>query len=235
MDPNRPDSSTPLHPRKVRSFVRRPGRATAGQRRALTELLPRFNAAGPAPLDLCTLFRRDAPRVLDVGFGDGEALVTSALNNPGVDYLGIEVHEPGVGHLLLLLEKSGATNVRVIVRDAAEVVPELLPDAAFAAVDLFFPDPWPKKRHHKRRLVQPPFVAEIARVLVPGGLLHVATDWADYARHTREVLAAEPRFTELTAEDLRGEPLAVRPPTKFERRGVRLGHEVTDLYYRARA
>jgi tRNA (guanine-N7-)-methyltransferase len=223
---------TPLHPRKVRSFVRRPGRATAAQRRALAELLPRFSALGPAPLDVRGLFGRDAPRVLDIGFGDGEALVTSALNNPAVDYLGIEVHEPGVGHVLLLLEKSGATNVRVIVRDAAEAVPELLPDASFAAVDLFFPDPWPKKRHHKRRLVQPPFVAELARVLVPGGLLHVATDWADYARHTREVLAADARFTAATAEDLRNEPLAVRPPTKFERRGVRLGHEVADLYYR---
>jgi tRNA (guanine-N7-)-methyltransferase len=224
---------TPLHPRKVRSFVRRPGRATAAQRRALADLLPRFSAERPAPLDLVSLFGRAAPRVLDIGFGDGEALVTNALNNPAVDYLGIEVHEPGVGHLLLLLEKSAATNVRVIVRDAAEVVPEL-PDASFAGVDLFFPDPWPKKRHHKRRLVQPPFVAELARILAPGGLLHVATDWADYARHTREVLEAEARFAGVPAEDLRDEPLAVRPPTKFERRGRRLGHEVADLYYRAR-
>jgi len=200
----------------------------------LAELLPRFNAKGPAPLDLPKIFGRAAPRVLDIGFGDGEALVTSALNNPAVDYLGIEVHEPGVGHLLLLLEKSGATNVRVIVRDAAEVVPQLLPDSSFVAVDLFFPDPWPKKRHHKRRLVQQPFVAELARVLAPGGLLHIATDWADYARHTREVLAGELRFTAVPAEDLHGEPLAVRPPTKFERRGRRLGHEVADLYYRTR-
>jgi tRNA (guanine-N7-)-methyltransferase len=198
----------------------------------LAELLPRFSAEGPAPLDLPKIFGRAAPRVLDIGFGDGEALVTSALNNPGVDYLGVEVHDPGVGHLLLLLEKTAATNVRVIVRDAAEVVPELLPDASFAAVDLFFPDPWPKKRHHKRRLVQPKFVAELARVLVPGGLLHVATDWADYARHTREVLAGNPRFTAVAADELRDEPLAVRPPTKFERRGRRLGHEVADLYYR---
>jgi tRNA (guanine-N7-)-methyltransferase len=225
---------TPFYPRKVRSFVRRPGRATAAQRRALAELLPRFSTAGPAPLDLLGLFGRAAPRVLDIGFGDGEALVTSALNNPGVDYLGVEVHEPGVGHLLLLLEKTAATNVRVIVRDAAEVVPELLPDASFVAVDLFFPDPWPKKRHHKRRLVQPAFAAELARVLVPGGLLHVATDWADYARHTREVLAADTRFTPVAADELRNEPLAVRPPTKFERRGMRLGHEMADLYYRAR-
>ena len=225
---------TPFHPRKVRSFVRRPGRATAAQRRALAELLPRFSTEGPAPLDLTRIFGRAAPRALDIGFGDGEALVTSALNNPGVDYLGVEVHEPGVGHLLLLLEKTAATNVRVIVQDAAEAVPQLLPDSSFAAVDLFFPDPWPKKRHHKRRLVQPAFVAELARVLVPRGLLHVATDWADYARHTREVLAADARFTAVPADELRDEPLAVRPPTKFERRGRRLGHEVADLYYRTR-
>ena len=221
--------------RKVRSFVRRPGRATAAQRRALAELLPLVNADRPSgPIDLRDLFGRDARRVLDIGFGDGEALVTNALNHPGVDYLGIEVHEPGIGHLLLLLERSGAKNVRVIARDATEVVPELLPDSSFDAVDLFFPDPWPKKRHHKRRIVQPPFVTEIARVLKRGGLLHVATDWADYARHTREVLERDTRFAAMTREDLSGEPLAVRPPTKFERRGVRLGHEVVDLYYRAR-
>jgi tRNA (guanine-N7-)-methyltransferase len=219
--------------RKVRSFVRRPGRATAAQRRAFAELLPRFSAdLPPGPLDLPRLFGRDAPRVLDIGFGDGEALATTAINNPSFDYLGIEVHEPGIGHLLLLLEQTALTNVRVIPRDAADVLPELLPAHGFAAANLFFPDPWPKKRHHKRRLVQPQFVAELARVLAPGGLLHIATDWADYARHTREVLAASPQFSAVEAEELRNEPLAARPPTKFERRGVRLGHEVADLYYR---
>jgi tRNA (guanine-N7-)-methyltransferase len=170
--------------------------------------------------------------VLDIGFGDGEALVTNALNNPTVDYLGIEVHEPGIGHLLLLLQQAAATNVRVVARDAADVLPQLIPDASFDFVDLFFPDPWPKKRHHKRRLVQPPFVAEIARVLKPGAFLHVATDWADYARHTREVLAASTQFTAVEAVELRDQPLAARPPTKFERRGVRLGHDVADLFYR---
>jgi tRNA (guanine-N7-)-methyltransferase len=134
----------------------------------------------------------------------------------------------------LLLEQAGARNVRVIARDAADIVPQLFADAAFEVVDLFFPDPWPKKRHHKRRLVQPAFVAEIARVLKPGGLLHVATDWADYARHTREVLAACERFVAIEPGELRDEPLARRPPTKFERRGVRLGHDVVDLYYRVR-
>ena len=228
-----PDSAA-THMRKVRSFVRRPGRATAAQRRAFAELLPRYGVSDNARLDLVQLFGREARRVLDIGFGDGEALVTSAVNNPGVDYLGVEVHEPGVGHLLLLLEKTGATNVRVIARDAADVLPEIIEDASFDCVDLFFPDPWPKKRHHKRRLVQPAFIAEVKRVLKPHGLLHVATDWADYARHTSEVLAATPEFEPIAAEALRDEPLAKRPPTKFERRGRRLGHDVADLYYRAR-
>ena len=221
------------HMRKVRSFVRRPGRATAAQRRALTELLPRYGIdATDGRIDLRAAFGREAPRVLDIGFGDGEALVTNALNNPAVDYLGVEVHEPGIGHLLLLLEHAGVENVRVIARDAAEAVPQQLADASFDAVDLLFPDPWPKKRHHKRRLVQPPFVGEIARVLKPGGFLHVATDWADYARHTREVLAQSAVLVAVEADDLRSNPLALRPPTKFERRGLRLGHEVADLLYR---
>jgi tRNA (guanine-N7-)-methyltransferase len=232
MDTPRPAAA---NMRKVRSFVRRPGRATPAQRRAFAELLPRYavNDTGQR-LELAKVFGRDVRRVLDIGFGDGEALVTNALNNPEVDYFGIEVHEPGIGHLLLLLEKTGATNVRLVARDAADVLPELIGDATFDCVDLFFPDPWPKKRHHKRRLVQPPFVAEIARVLKPGGLLHVATDWADYARHTAEVLAAAPNFEPIAASELRDETLAKRPPTKFERRGRRLGHDVADLYYRAR-
>ena len=210
--------------------MRRPGRATSAQRRALADLWPRFGVDAPqGPLDLTALFGREAPRVLDIGFGDGEALVTTAVNYPAVDYLGVEVHEPGIGHLLLLLERSGAPNVRVIERDAAEVLPQLLPDGSFAAVNLFFPDPWPKKRHHKRRLVQPEFVRELARVLADGGLLHIATDWADYARHTLEVLAAS---TDFAPTDASADPLAFRPPTKFERRGRRLGHEVADLFYR---
>jgi tRNA (guanine-N7-)-methyltransferase len=195
--------------------------------------LPRYGIGDAQErLDLAQLFGRDARRVLDVGFGDGEALVTSALNNPGVDYVGVEVHEPGIGHLLLLLEQTAIGNVRVIPRDASDVVPQLIADASFDAVDLFFPDPWPKKRHHKRRLVQPPFVAEVARVLKSGGILHVATDWADYARHTREVLAQSPELVPVDAANLCHNPLALRPPTKFERRGRRLGHEVVDLFYR---
>lgn len=230
MDTPRPATA---HMRKVRSFVRRPGRATTAQRRALAELLPRHGISDAEErLDLGRLFGRDAKRVLDIGFGDGEALVTNALNNPAVDYLGIEVHEPGIGHLLLLLEQAAITNVRVVARDASDVVPQLIADASFDAVDLFFPDPWPKKRHHKRRLVQPPFVAQIARVLKREGFLHVATDWPDYARHTREVLAQNADLVAVEAADLCHNPLALRPPTKFERRGRRLGHDVVDLFYR---
>lgn len=218
--------------RRVRSFVRRPGRLTAAQRRALADLMPRYGVeATAAPIDLSALFGRAAPRVLDIGFGDGEALATSAINYPGIDYLGVEIHDPGIGHLLLLLEQAAATNVRVIARDVADVVPEL-PDASLAAVNLFFPDPWPKKRHHKRRLVQPVFLVELARVLQAGGLLHIATDWADYARHTLEVLGASDLFASVDAGELKQEPLAFRPPTKFERRGRRLGHQVVDLFYR---
>jgi tRNA (guanine-N7-)-methyltransferase len=221
------------HPRRIRSFVRRPGRITTGQRRALETLMPRYGVPFcEARLDLDEVFGRRAPRVFDIGFGDGEALLTSAATFPDIDYLGAEVHEPGIGHLLLLLEQTAIGNVRVIPRDASDVVPQLIADASFDAVDLFFPDPWPKKRHHKRRLVQPPFVAEVARVLKSGGMLHVATDWTDYARHTREVLAADERFSLIEPSELTGEPLALRPPTKFERRGRRLGHDVVDLFYR---
>ena len=229
-----PRDTSAVHLRKIRSFVKRPGRVTAAQRRALSDLLPRFGVIAEAGtrLDLDALFDRSAPRVLDIGFGDGEALVTCAANHPEIDYLGVEVHEPGIGHLLLLLEKAGSTNVRVIARDAAEVIRELA-DGSIDAVNLFFPDPWPKKRHHKRRLVQPAFVAEIARVLQRDGLLHLATDWADYAEHARAVLAAEARLAAVkNDEDLCHNPLAFRPPTKFERRGRRLGHDVVDFFYR---
>jgi tRNA (guanine-N7-)-methyltransferase len=227
------DTSEPAQPplRRVRSFVRRPGRLTAAQRRALTDLMPRYAATSASGrLDLRELFGRDAPCVLDIGFGDGEALATSAINYPSHDYLGVEIHEPGIGHLLLLLEKAAVTNVRVIARDAADVVPDLA-DASLAAVNLFSPDPWPKKRHHKRRLVQPAFIGELARVLRPGGLLHVATDWADYSRHTREVLATSTSFVPVETVEVANDPRAFRPPTKFERRGRRLGHEVVDLLY----
>ena len=230
-----PYSMAPSHLRKVRSFVRRPGRITKAQQRALTTLLPRWGIPyGESTIDLDGVFGRRARRVLDIGFGDGEALLTTAANNPSIDYLGVEVHEPGIGHLLVLIEKAGLENIRIVGRDVVDVIDHMIGDDAFDAVNLFFPDPWPKKRHHKRRLIQPTFVAEIARVLVDNGLLHIATDWADYAEHTRAVLAQCSDFMLVAAEELGGDPLAFRPPTKFERRGLRLDHVIDDQYYRVR-
>jgi tRNA (guanine-N7-)-methyltransferase len=220
------------HPRKIRSFVRRPGRLTRAQERALERLLPRYGIPfAEARLDLDAGFGRHAPRVLDIGFGDGEALIAAAAHEPGIDFLGVEVHEPGIGHLLVLVERAALTNIRVIDRDAVDVIEWMLPAASFAAVNLFFPDPWPKKRHHKRRIIQPDFVAAVARLLTNGGLFHVATDWMDYAEHARAVIADSGLFLPRQASDLHGEPLAFRAPTKFEARGRRLGHDVVDLYY----
>lgn len=217
--------TTPL--RQIRSFVRRSGRITEAQRKALVDLMPRFGLDfAKHQVDLDAVFGRIARKVLDIGFGDGEALLTAAANNPGIDYLGVEVHNPGIGHLLLLLEQAGLTNVRIIHRDVVEVLSNMLPNVCLDGVNVYFPDPWPKKRHHKRRLVQPVIAAEFARVIKEGGTLHLATDWENYAEQMKQVIGGTGAFTRITAEtDL------VRPPTKFERRGQRLGHSVWDLIY----
>ena len=221
------------HHRKIRSFVRRPGRTTHAQRRALEEIWPRYGIEfAETTLDLEAAFGRSAPVVLEIGFGNGEALFTSAANHPEIDHLGIEVHEPGIGHLLMLLERADLDNVRLIARDAVEVLERQLDKASVKVIRIFFPDPWPKKRHHKRRILQPAFIAELARAIEPGGLVHIATDWANYAEHTIELMAQSDEFEPLTAEAATVNPLAERPPTKFERRGRTLGHEVWDLYYR---
>jgi tRNA (guanine-N7-)-methyltransferase len=218
--------------RRVRSFVRRAGRMTRAQARAMAELWPRFGIDVPiAPLDLDAVFGRQGPRMMEIGFGDGEALAEYALDHPQVDCLGVEVHEPGVGHLLLALDARKIGNVRVICHDAVEVLDGWLAPASFDRVHLFFPDPWPKKRHHKRRIVQPVFLEKLARVLKPDGVLHMATDWAPYAEHMREVADASPWFQRLDDTGAR-EASGGRPETKFERRGLRLGHEVRDLLYR---
>jgi tRNA (guanine-N7-)-methyltransferase len=221
------------HP-PIRSYVLRQGRFSRGQQRAYEELLPRFGVPySHAPLDFAALFGRVAPVVAEVGFGMGETTARIAAENPQVDYLGIEVHAPGVGSLLRQLEEAALTNVRVISHDAVEVLREMVPPASLDGLHVFFPDPWPKKRHHKRRLVQPAFAELAAQRLRPGGYLHVATDWEEYAEHVLGVLSATPGLAN-TAEGFAPRP-ASRPETKFERRGLKLGHGVWDIVFTRRS
>lgn len=223
------------HPRRpIRSFVRREGRITDGQKRALAELLPRYGVpAGDTLLDLEALFGRRAPVHVEIGFGNGEALAAMASAHPENNYLGIEVHRPGVGALLQRLEADAIGNVRVIGIDALPVLEQRIPDAVLSAVCIFFPDPWPKLRHHKRRLIQPGFLALLRRKLKVGARLHLATDWEDYARHMLQVLSAAEGFENCAGVGRFATP-GERPPTKFERRGQRLGHGVWDLVFERR-
>ena len=221
--------------RGVRSFVLRAGRATAGQQRALAQLWPKYGVEfSPTTLDLQTLFGRAAPRMLEIGFGAGEALLEFASTHPEIDCIGIEVHRPGVGRLLLGAEAATLSNLRVICHDAVEVLQQQLPPASIALVHIFFPDPWPKKRHHKRRLIQPAFVELLARAIAPGGTLRLATDWEPYAQHMREVIDASSAFANVAADAGFVTRTAERVLTRFERRGQRLGHGVWDLEYRRR-
>ena len=208
----------------------RQGRFSAGQQRAFEELMPRFGVAYRSqPLDFAGLFGREAPTVAEIGFGMGETTARIAAENPGTNYLCMEVHAPGVGSLLKQIEEHALTNVRIVRHDAVEVLRDMVPEASLAGLHVFFPDPWPKKRHHKRRLVQPPFAALAASRLAPGGYLHVATDWQEYAEHVLAVLQATPGLVN-TADDFAPRP-ATRPETKFERRGLRLGHGVWDILF----
>jgi len=226
------ENSVPTH-RPVRSFVLRQGRISNAQARAYQQLMPLYGIPyAPEPLDLERVFGRAAPKILEIGFGMGETTAAIAAANPDKDYLGIEVHTPGVGSLLKQIEERGLRNVRVIQHDAVEVLQHMIAPATLDGVQIFFPDPWPKKRHHKRRLIQPPFVALVASRLKSGGTLHVATDWEDYAQQILEVLSAEPAL-ENTAEGFAPRP-ASRPQTKFEARGLRLGHGVWDVIFRKR-
>jgi tRNA (guanine-N7-)-methyltransferase len=219
------------HHREIRSFVLRQGRMSPAQQRALDTLLPRFGIPyAPHPVDFDACFGRRAPRVLEIGFGMGDTTARIAAAQPEVDFIGIEVHAPGVGALLKQLGENGVGNVRVIQHDAVEVVRHMIAPGSLAGIHVFFPDPWPKKRHHKRRLLQPPFVTLLASRLALGAYLHVATDWEDYARQMLEVLSAEPLLRN-TAEGFAERP-ATRPQTKFEARGLRLGHGVWDLMFR---
>jgi tRNA (guanine-N7-)-methyltransferase len=227
------DVGTPHRP--IRSFVRREGRLTRAQDRALATLWPRFGIdVGPETgrLDLDAVFGRQAPRLLEIGFGDGEALAALAEAHPDIDYLGIEVHRPGVGHLLLQLEARDIANVRVICQDAVPVLQAHIPDASLSGVHIFFPDPWPKTRHHKRRLIQPELAALLRHKLAPGGYVHLATDWAHYAEWMLEVMGAAAGFVNLAGPEGYVLRPPTRPETRFERRGRRLGHGVWDLMFR---
>ncbi len=217
--------------RGIRSYVLRAGRITPAQKRALEELMPRYGIPyAEAPLDLDRVFGRTAPRVFEIGFGNGDTLVELAAREPGRDFIGAEVHPPGVGHCLLEVESRGLTNVRVIAHDAVEVLAHQFAPASLDEVLLYFPDPWPKKRHHKRRILQPAFAALVTDRLKPGGRFRLATDWEPYAAWMLEVLDASPAL----ANTAPGGGCVERPErgaTRFERRGRRLGHQVFDLEY----
>jgi tRNA (guanine-N7-)-methyltransferase len=219
--------------RPIRSFVLRQGRFSPAQQRAVSDLMPRFGVPyGEKTLDFAELFGRKAPVVAEVGFGMGETTARIAADNPGNDYLGVEVHGPGVGSLLKRVDEAGITNVRIVQHDAVEVMRHMIPESSLAAIHVFFPDPWPKKRHHKRRLLQADFVELAASRLAPRGILHVATDWQEYAEHVLAVLGACPALAN-TADGFAPRP-SWRPETKFERRGLALGHGVWDLVFERR-
>ena len=219
--------------RAVRSFVLRQGRMSPAQQRACDTLYPRYGVTPATPLDFRALFGRDAPVVLEIGFGMGETTAAIAAARPDADFLGVEMHWPGVGALLRRIEAARLSNVRVLRQDAVDVVGQMIPPASLARIHVYFPDPWPKKRHHKRRLLQPPFVHALALALAPGGCLHVATDWAEYADETLATLTAEPLLVN-TADGFAARP-AWRPLTKFEQRGVARGHAVFDVLFTSRS
>jgi len=219
-----------MHPR-IRSYVLRAGRVGSGQARALADIGPLYRLPyQPGVLDFEAVFNRRAPRILEIGFGMGEGLAETAAAHPDHDYLGVEVHTPGVGALLKQIGERGLVNVRVIQHDAVDVLTHMLAPASLAGLHIFFPDPWHKKRHHKRRLIQPPLVQLLASRLQPGGYIHLATDWQDYAGQMLAVLSAEPLLRN-TVADYAPRP-DTRPLTKFEQRGIRLGHGVWDLVFR---
>ncbi len=220
-------------PRPIRSFVRRQGRFTPAQRAATEQLWTRYgldHAAGQ--IEPSRLFPSRSRLIVEIGFGMGYTLAELAARDPDCGFIGIEVHRPGVGKLLALLEEQGLENVRVYCHDAVEVLGHCIPDESLDGLLLFFPDPWHKKRHHKRRLVQPPFVAQVQRKLKPGGTFHLATDWEHYAQQMLEVVEASTGWVNLAGKGCFAPRPATRPETRFEARGLRLGHEVRDLLFR---
>jgi len=225
-----------LRNRPIRSFVVRAGRMTSGQTRALDELWPRYGVEySPAVLNFAAVFGRPAPLTLEIGFGNGEHLASLAAAHPERNYFGVEVHRPGVGHLFMLAESNNLTNVRASSHDAVEVLRDQVAPGTLDEVLVLFPDPWHKKRHHKRRLIQPPFVELIISRLAPGGVFRLATDWEHYALQMLEVIGANPSLENLSASGDWMQRPEERAPTRFEKRGARLGHGVWDLAFRRRS
>lgn len=217
----------PEHHRTIRSFVRRQGRMTQAQKQALTESWPQFGLEiSDAPLDFATVFPTSQPIILEIGFGQGHTLATMASEQPEHNFIGIEVHKPGVGNCLIHAKDHNLTNLRVFCADAKEVLQHSIPDASLAKIYLLFPDPWHKKRHHKRRLIQLEFIATLVSKLQSSGILHIATDWEAYAEHIAEVLANTNTLQQAS------EDTSSRPSTKYEQRGKHLGHAVFDFVYR---
>jgi len=216
--------------------VLRAGRLTEGQNRALKELWPVYGlVAGDDELDFRALFGNDRPVIMEIGFGNGDATWQMAAAHPEENYLAVEVHRPGVGHLLLKIEEHKVGNVRIACEDAVELLEKRIPVASLAGVRIYFPDPWPKKRHHKRRIIQAPFVDLLAEKMLPGGILHLATDWEPYAEHMLEVMHNRRNFENLSPDGGAVSKPEWRPATKYEKRGERLGHGVFDLVFRRTA
>jgi len=218
--------------RRIRSFVVRAGRMTEGQQRALDENWPQYGLElKDGPIDLAQVFGREAPVVLEIGFGMGDSLIEMATRAPEKNFIGIEVHPPGVGRLLSRAAEAGLTNIRVYCDDAVEVLEQCIPDASLDTLQLFFPDPWHKKRHHKRRIVQPEFAQKIRQKLAVGGCFHMATDWENYAEHMMEVMSAAEGYRNRAGDGQYSPQPEWRPVTKFQQRGERLGHGVWDLMF----
>lgn len=224
----------PIFSRHIRSFVMRSGHITEGQKSARDRLLAKWSIPYQAePVDFKEVFQRDGSIVLEIGFGMGESTATVAQSHPEWNIVGVEVYRAGVGALLAKIEKLGLGNVRIIEHDAVEVIDQMIQDASLDAVHIYFPDPWPKKRHHKRRLIQSEFIARLAPKIRPGGIVHMATDWPEYAEQMLAVCSAEPLLVNLSSDGYCPRP-AWRPMTKFESRGLRLGHPVADLIFQKR-
>jgi len=224
---------TDQHIRTIKSFIKREGRLTPGQQRALEILWPEFGIEfSEQKLDLQKTFNRDAETILEIGFGNGNSLWEMAKEDAGRNYIGIEVHRPGAGHLLQLIEQSEIKNCRIICHDAVDVIDHQIADNSLHRVQLFFPDPWHKKKHHKRRIVQDDFVNMLAQKIKSGGIFHLATDWEHYAEHMIKVMNRNIHFTNLSTDNTFMPKPDYRPTTKFETRGKKLGHGVWDMLYR---